>query len=272
MNDSQRTEEQIRRHFEVERELADRLRRSSREERIALYPKLYDELFERIPDHPRLTKQETPETIAQAVANRMRLLDGQLEGIDTFLEIAPGDCRLAFEVCKHVPNVIGADISDQIRFVTEPPSNFQHVVYDGFDLPLNEDSVDMVFSYQFLEHIHPDDVDHHFGTVAKVLRPSGRYIFDTPHRYSGPYDVSRHFSDTALGFHLHEWTFREMIAILRKHGFQSWQCYRKGRPRDSGLVTFATTLGEALLAPFPRKLQRKLSARLYRSVAMVATR
>ena len=43
-----RTTERIRAHYEVERELADRLRNAPREERRALYSLVYDELFRTI--------------------------------------------------------------------------------------------------------------------------------------------------------------------------------------------------------------------------------
>ena len=56
--ESQRTPEQLRHHYEVERELADRLRSASREERKQLYAGVYDELFRRVPDHPQLTWRE----------------------------------------------------------------------------------------------------------------------------------------------------------------------------------------------------------------------
>ena len=31
--------------------------------------------------------------------------------------------------------------------------------------------------------------------VARVLRPGGRYVLETPHRHTGPHDVSAHFDD-----------------------------------------------------------------------------
>src|SRR3712207_6241441 len=50
-----RTPARVRHHYEVERELADRLRRAGPGERLRLYSEVYDELFRRVPDHPQLT-------------------------------------------------------------------------------------------------------------------------------------------------------------------------------------------------------------------------
>ncbi len=265
-----RTPEQLRRHSEAERELADRLRHSSREERQTLYAEVYKELFARAPDHPRRQARQSPEDIAAAVRARMKLLTGQLDGVSSFLELGAGDCQLALEVCKHVEQVFAADICDQTRPGEALPPNFKLIIYDGFDLPLAAGSIDLAFSYQLIEHLHPDDVDGHFETVKRVLRPGGRYIFATPHRYSGPHDVSRHFTATAQGFHLQEWTCREMIARLKRHGFRRWHCYCKGKPRRSPLIAMGLLLGERLLAALPRGLQRRLSHRLYQSVTMIA--
>mgnify|MGYP003656980348 CR=1 FL=1 len=55
---SPRTQEQLRNHFLVEKELAARLRTASPEERPALYETLYDELFRRVPDTPALRDEK----------------------------------------------------------------------------------------------------------------------------------------------------------------------------------------------------------------------
>jgi hypothetical protein len=56
-----RTMQQLREHYEIEKELASRLRNASREERRVLYSSLYDELFHRVPHHPQLTQKVSPD-------------------------------------------------------------------------------------------------------------------------------------------------------------------------------------------------------------------
>lgn len=267
-----RTLERLRHHYEVERELGDRLRRASRDERRALYATLYDELFARVPDHPRLTCQETPAEIAAAVQRRMRLLAPLLPGTECFLEFAPGDCRLALEVCRHVPRVIAADISDQIRGDVARPPNFEQVIYDGYDLPLADGTADLAFSYQFIEHLHPEDTELHLRTAYRVLRPGGRYVLSTPHRYSGPHDVSVYFSTEPRGFHLKEWTYGELRRALLGVGFRACAFYSRGRPRPGGLATRAILGVEAVLGVLPHRWRRRLCRWQYESVILVATR
>ena len=171
-----RSSDPFRRHYEVERELAARLRNSTRAERPALFATLYDELFERIPDHPRLTRRDAPEISRRKVLSQLRLLRPFLKPDTVFLEFAPGDCRLAAAVASQVRRAIGADISDQRTPGEASPPNLELIVYDGYELPVPDATADVIFSYQFLEHLHPDDVDGHFAMVRRLLKPGGVYV------------------------------------------------------------------------------------------------
>lgn len=266
-----RTQEQLRNHFLVEKELAARLRAATPEERPALYETLYDELFRRVPDHPRLTRRETAEESQKAVNARLRFVDAWLTSETDFLEVAPGDCRFAFEVAKRARKVFGADISDQSG-VENKPANFELIVYDGKSFEFPDERVDLAFSYQFLEHIHPDEVPAHFQMIHRVLKPGGKYILDTPHRFSGPHDISRYFSDVPEGFHLKEWTHRELSAVAKDAGFRKIEVARAslsrlGRPGWHALLAL-----EALLQFVPHKLRRSLFGRLLSSVSLVCTK
>jgi SAM-dependent methyltransferase len=270
MSEDNRSIESLRHQYEVEKDLHRRLMESTRENRPLLFGQLYGELFERVKDHPRLTRRETEEDSRQAVEARMKLLRPYLQGVKTFMEVAPGDCRLAYKVCESVEKVIAIDISDQSGEKKDVPDNFELVIYDGYDLGVPENSVDLAFSYQFLEHIHPEDHEYHFETVHRVLKPGGIYVFDTPHLYSGPHDASRGFSYVHEGMHLKEWTYREMFALVKKTGFREWYTYRFGVPRESGLYNFGTLFVEGLTGLLPLPLRQKLSNRVFKGVTMLA--
>src|SRR5688572_4403412 len=55
-----RSARELREHYALERQLADRLRRAPRSQRPGLYSKVYDELFRRLPHHPQLQAAGTP--------------------------------------------------------------------------------------------------------------------------------------------------------------------------------------------------------------------
>lgn len=257
------------RQFEVEKDLAARLRASKREERTALLGKLYTELFERVPEHVRLTRRATPEDSARAVHARLRLIQPLLTKDTVMLEVAPGDCRLAAAAAHLAREVIAVDISDQHDPNEQLPANLRLVIYDGYHLDVADQSVDVAFSYQFLEHLHPDDVDAHFEMIARVLKPGGCYVFDTPHRYSGPHDVAGLFGHELVCLHMQEWTYREMRALGLKHGFKASYAYRRGSLRRQGWVNVLNDTVEALCGLLPRALRRKIAKRLFGSVTMM---
>jgi hypothetical protein len=72
------------------------------------------------------------------------------------------------------------------------------------------------------------------------------------------------------GFHLKEWTYREMADVVRRAGFRSTGAYWqfKGHPLRVP-VAFVVAL-EAVLGVLPRALRVPLSSRLLTHVFMVA--
>lgn len=256
-----RTFQQIREHYEVEKEIANRLKMSKREERTAIFRTMYDELFTRVPHHPRLTRRNDPQLIDLVNRSTMRLLDGHIDQSTTFLEFGPGDCRFAFKVCKTVKKVYAVDISNQIGDVETIPENFELIIYDGYNLDMPSNSVDIVFSDNVIEHLHPADIDIHMRNAKRILKPGGKYIFRTPHRYTGPHDISRYFSDEPEGFHLKEWTYREISGLLKEAGYPRFDAYRH---RGGSLVQVPKAIVfslEYMLRYMPRKVQRRLAWR-----------
>lgn len=267
-----RTPERIRHHYEVERELGAKLRASNPEERTELFKTLYTELFERVPDHPRLVRRVTPEDSRRKVEGQLSLLRPFLTPESTLLEIAPGDCRLAHAASRLCGEVIGVDISDQQGTGAETPDNFSLKVYDGYQVDLPDAVADVAFSYQFLEHLHPDDVEPHLRLVHRLLKPGGRYVLDTPHRFSGPHDVSRFFGDDLVCFHFQEWTFRSMEMQLESAGFRNVRVFRGGAYQSSKLVAEINKVAESIVGMLPSGLRKAISRRFYSSVTLVGER
>ena len=213
------TPDQIREHYVVERELAERLRSAGKAERRWLYAAVYDELFARVPHHPQIAQALDEQGSAREARRELALLNRYLRPSDVFLEIGPGDCHLALAVAKRVQRVIAVDVSDAVAQAIPTSANFEFVVSDGTSIPVPDGSVDIAYSRHVLEHLHPDDVSDHLAEVYRALAPGGRYVCITPSRLSGPHDVSRHFDRVATGLHLHEYSITELDALLRAGGF-----------------------------------------------------
>jgi len=264
-----RSIEQLRHHYEVEKRIAERLRRSKRENRTEIMRTMYDELFAEVPDHPRLTAKINPERERISIVRQMRLLRHHLRSGQNYLEFGPGNCSLAVSLCSLVKHVYAVDICEQAGSI-EKPENFTFIVYNGYNLDLPDNSIDIVFSNQVLEHLHPDDTEEHFRLVFRLLKPGGKYIFCTPQRLCGPGDISKYFSDVAEGFHLKEWTFGELSSLVKRVGFTKWQ----GRWYARGICiwlprSLILTL-ERFLSYWPIKLRRRIGRYLLPSVTMIA--
>ena len=148
-----RTPEQTREHYEIERALADRLRSASREERLSLYSSLYDELFQRVPHHPGLTRQQSSSETADEVAFQLKLLRPFLSADTVFLEVGPGDCTLAVAVASFVRKVYALDVSTSREQVF--PENFAFKRSNGVDIDVARASINVAYSNQLMEHLPP---------------------------------------------------------------------------------------------------------------------
>lgn len=269
-NLNERTYEQIKNHYEVEKSIAKLLRKSTREERKTIYKTMYDELFERVPDHPRLKIREDKDIVIHENLNKLKLIEKFIDRQSVFAEFGPGDCRFAMEVCKRAKSVYGIDISDQREELNDAPDCFELIIYDGFNLEMQENSVDIVFSDQLIEHLHPEDLEHHFQLVKKILKRGGVYVFRTPHRYSGPHDISRYFSNIARGFHLKEWTYNEIASILSKCRYSSWEGYWYAKNILIRMKFSYFIIIEDVLNPLPRQFRYGVSRYLLPDITMVA--
>lgn len=267
-----RTEESLRRHYETERRLADRLRASTREERTRLYATMYDELFRAVPDHPRLTAAEDPASLDRKNRDKLSLVEPWLRPESVFVEFAAGDCSFAALVAARVAKAIAIDISDQRPAGAPRPANLELVIYDGYALDLPPGAADLVFSDQFLEHLHPDDMLEHLRLAHGLLRPGGRYVLRTPHRFFGPHDISVYFSTEPQGFHLKEWTYGEMANALRAAGYRDLLGGRKRHHRYRTAPLGPLLAAERLFGRLPHGLRARLARPfLQRNLYMVAT-
>ncbi len=212
-----RTPEQIRAHYEIERRLADRLRHSAKSERGRLYSELYDELFRTVPDHPQHRKKATAAAPDKEVAKQLSMLSLFLKPDSAYLEVGCGDCLVAHTIARRVRQAYGVDVSTEITRGTEAPANFRLLLSDGTSIPASD--VDVVYSNQLMEHLHPEDAAEQLDNIFRALKPGGTYVCVTPSRLTGPHDISRHFDRTATGFHLHEYTYRELSRLFRTAGF-----------------------------------------------------
>jgi ubiquinone/menaquinone biosynthesis C-methylase UbiE len=212
--------ERVRQHYLLEKKLARRILASSRENRTQVTIETYDELFSSIPWHPQL--HNSAEKERKKLARKQRLFEHLFCPNSDILDIGAGTAYWTrYLANKSAGRCVGIDVSKQV-LVGQPddPPNLELYIMDAVELDFPANSFDIAISSQLVEHLHPDDVEHHFASVYSVLKENGVYAFDTPSSLNGPHDISKYFDDVAAGFHLKEWTFRELASRLKRVGFR----------------------------------------------------
>lgn len=268
------TRAEQREHYEIERELAGRLRAaSSRQARRRLYGEVYRERSERIPHHPLVQQAADAKARAVSVAPQLALLRPFLRCTSEFCELGAGDGAVARAVAPLVSSALAFDVTDALALEGDEGTGFEFRVFDGFDLELPDRSLDVVYSNDVVEHLHADDMLDQARAVWRALRSGGVYVCVTPNRLSGPHDISRHFGEAPEGFHLREYTATELARALRTAGFSRirFMLTVSGRRLTPQLPVGLLRPAEALLEALPRVVRRPL-ARSLAAVKVVAAK
>ena len=257
----QRTPEQLLEQYRLEIRLADRLRNSSRLEREEknLYATVYNELFATIKHHPQWATKASKEQTERSVRWQMSILKKFLPPTGIFVEIGAGDCAVSFECCKYVKNVIAIDVSNTLSGTETQPDNFKFIQTGGTDLTLDPDSVDLVYSNQLLEHLHPDDAVDQLITVYQSLKSGGSAVFITPTKAGGPWDISCIYDEEAKGLHLKEYTLKDLVKLFSSVGFKNIKTYVGARGCYIRFPIKPVFLLESVLLRLPFKIRIKIA-------------
>jgi SAM-dependent methyltransferase len=214
-----RTAKELRQHYEIEKELGNRLRNSRRDERAGMYSQVYDELFRRVPQHPQWTNQNTAGRELR-LQGHVRLLRPYLTPETVFMEVGAGDGALALRIAQLVRKAYALEVSEELTRGLENSEKFQVLISRNCEVPLPDNTIDLAYSFQVIEHIHPDDVIEQLKDIYRVLKPGGRYYCITPNRLYGPSDISRDFDREATGLHLKEYSITDLLKLFRSIGFR----------------------------------------------------
>ncbi|MEH1769966.1 MAG: methyltransferase domain-containing protein, partial [Nostoc sp.] len=130
------------------------------------------------------------------------------------LDIACGEgygCALLASVAK---SVVGVDInSEVVEYATNEYSthkNIRFIVGSCDSLPLPNNSVDVVTSFETIEH--HDKHEEMMQEIKRVLKPDGVLIISSPNRLT--YSDEPKYSNP---FHVKELYYDELAALLRRY-------------------------------------------------------
>ncbi|MFH1231906.1 MAG: methyltransferase domain-containing protein [Planctomycetota bacterium] len=243
--------EEIKKHYELEKRLASKLKNSDKASRSVLYKKAYNELFTEIPSLRAVVQKSDPEKWNKP-SPQLRWLKRFLTPETVFMDVGSGNCKLSLEVSRQVKKVYAVEVSDEISSRNNCPANFNLIVSDASSLKVPDSSVNIIYSRHFIEHLHPEDARDNLKEVYRSLTPGGFYICITPNRIFGPHDVSRYFDDVATGLHLKEYSIAELSGLLKEIGFPDIKVYLKIMGIFMLMPLFPFRLLESLSGILPR--------------------
>lgn len=230
-----------------------------------MYGRLYNELYTQVKDHPLLQRKAlSAEQLErhQGIQSQLRFLRRFVKPGSVFLEIGAGSCLVSVEVAKNVKRVIAVDVSHEITRRDDLPPNLELRIFDGVEVPVEAGTVDIAYSHQVMEHVHPDDAFEQLQTIHRSLASGGAYVCIVPNRISGPHDISRHFDEVATGFHMKEYTTAELTLLLRRSGFRKVRSYVGAKGRYFAVPQLFLIAFEKLLDQMPFRLRASIGRRI----------
>ena len=137
--------------------------------------------------------------------DRVSAKDGPVTLLD--LGCGAGGSYDAFSATERKIRWIGLDILDSGEVISRPCRSLPFCAYDGVQLPLRDNAVDIGYSRQVFEHVrHPELL---LGEVHRVLKPDGIFVGSTSHLE--PFHSRSYWNYTPYGF----------CVLLRDAGFRS---------------------------------------------------
>ena len=204
--------EQVRAHEVLERELTEQLLASTPTTRWEVFERAYTRLYTEL---PWLNAREAPLVPDGRIRSWRFLVPANAK----VYEIGSGRARLLQYLRSIGSDCVATEITrERGERHAASADGLTWRNSDGIHLTNFESRsiYDCVISTQVIEHLHPDDVLTHLKEARELLKPEGRYLFDTHNPSSGPHDLSLVFGfDRARYMHLREYNWLEMCDRLR---------------------------------------------------------
>ncbi len=132
------------------------------------------------------------------------------------LDIASGSGYGTKMLAKHAKKVYGVDVNeDAVAYAKEnyAGNNIEYLLGDGESIPLPDNSVDVLITFETIEHIK--NYRKFLDEVHRVLKPDGMAIVSTPNELE--FAEGNHF-------HLHEFEYKELHDMLKGY-FRNIESY-----------------------------------------------
>ena len=184
----------------------------------------------------------------------------------------------ALEKILQLPKVriIGCDVflSKRVKEICEANPNIDIEEKDLYHklIELEDDSIDLFYADNVLEHIVEDEYEKTCKEIAKKLKKQGMIVLIIPNAYIGPNDVTKYFfpmGTKAKGFHFMEQTFKENMEVYKKCGLKTKYIAWKNRKKEINIIKNYFMI-EKLKMKLEKSLSKientKMRARIFRGL------
>lgn len=267
--DAPLSEEMIIAHWKLEQQLTRELLESIPENRWETFERCYSTLYGELEWLNRLTGGTDNTPPAERYGHWAELIGSPPKSV---YEIGSGKAAMIGYLAQLGHQCTATEITRErgAKHAVEHP-NLRWTQTDGVHLDRFEPpgTYDFVLSDNVIEHMHPDDLIPHLRGALDILKPGGQYLMAVPHRWFGPWDVSKVFKyEIASGMHLKEYTHRELRQAVLRAGFSAVASVRMPPPGSAERASADASwlrricLMEALFSPFARPILRGRMAML----------
>jgi GT2 family glycosyltransferase/SAM-dependent methyltransferase len=198
---------------------------------------------------PQNTDQENSNDPGLEIEHKQRYMSvlKLVEG-KTILDIACGEGYGSFLMASAAGKVFGVDINPELVEHASQKykrDNIQYLQGSVSQIPLESNSVDIIISFETLEHVTEDVQIQFFGEVKRVLNTNGIFIVSTPNKknYTERYNNKNKF-------HLHELQ-KDDFETLLKSRFGHVCLYDQGLEVSSLILRESDYLNRNQLAVLP---------------------
>lgn len=173
-------------------------------------------------------KQSCAETDSFTAARYRQFADHAPARTNVILDVGCGPGRGGVELALKLPaaEIWGLDVV-QSRLDQLPAVYSRGIRGLSTEIPMHDQSVDLIVAGEFLEHLRPHDIDKTLCEFQRVLRVSGRLVLTTP---NPNYVRLRLRGGTVYGpGHLTQHYAPVLKTRLRAHGFSRVRIRGSGR-------------------------------------------
>lgn len=168
------------------------------------------------------------------------------------LDIASGSGYGSSVLGSSAKHVHGVDIDeDAIKYATKnyASKSVSFTLGDGRKIPLEDNAVDVVVSFETIEHI--EDYKTFMAEVKRVLKDDGLFILSTPNDVEFP--ETNHY-------HVHEFERKELESLVKKYFKNSKSYYQASwlynALAEEKILTGEWTLNITTMQTAPIKLEK----------------